>query len=451
MRITNKMLKNGYTGPGELDDAVAEFVDGKRHGLGINKTEAGEYKDDKLHGYAVNKLTGNVNNYNNGIITEQLVTKYPNGNVWVGNDKHGVFIRLDGSVSYTKPEYVENPVMVLTDKHEFKRISMVNLKKMQIDFTGWYCPIYKSIINISPVGEIQSGVCGNIRHNNWKITPWQKLDKLEFKNTKTCGIGTCFCDADILQPKGIDKQAYDLVYNKKDMQPWEIDTLPVATDDDVIVALDRFGKHRSTEVHFHIGRRCNYDCKYCPGPEQTDGGIHDNFSPHLTLDEFKHCLKLLNPHVPPEPHRRLYITGGEPTINPRIVEFVEHALSEGWEVRISTNGTASEKKYTELLKLGADKFPDNPRVALEISLHVEFTIDKVLHRVAKLVTQWPNHLVTVKCMSYDDTEFANKVQAIIPKDKEIYYYPIYGRDIEHKYYYDRTEQEKAEAELQFDD
>jgi organic radical activating enzyme len=442
MRVTKTMLKNGYTGPGELDDTVAEFRDGNKHGLGIDNTVAGEYKDNKLHGYAVSKLTGNINYYTEGKITEQLVTQYPNGNVWIGDGNEGIFVMLDGTVSHAKPEYIMNPVLVLTSNMEYKRMGMVELKNLQIDFTGWYCPIYKSIINISPVGEIQSGVCGNIRHNNWKIEPWQKLDKLEFKTPDTCGIGTCFCDADILQAKGINKEAYDLLYNKKDMEPWQIDSLPVVTDEDTIIGIDRFGKARMSEVHFHIGRRCNYDCTYCPGPEQTDGGIHDNFSPHLTLDEFKHCLKLLHPHLPTEPHRRLYITGGEPTINPMLPEFVKHAISDGYEVRISTNGTAGERRYTELLNMGA---------MLEVSLHVEFTIDKVLNRLAKLVPLWSNEMITVKCMSYDDTEFAQKVQAIIPKDKDIYYYPIYGRDIEHKYYYTRTEEEKETAEIQFDD
>ena len=77
----------------------------------------------------------------------------------------------------------------------------------------------------------------------------------------------------------------------------------------------------SIRVEWNMGKRCNLDCGYCPAE------IHDNFSPHLTLDEFKHCLKLLHPHLPTEPHRRLYITGGEPTINPMLPEFVKHAIS----------------------------------------------------------------------------------------------------------------------------
>jgi len=33
------------------------------------------------------------------------------------------------------------------------------------------------------------------------------------------------------------------------------------------------------QVTWDIGRRCNYDCSYCPAHR------HDNFSPHATLEE----------------------------------------------------------------------------------------------------------------------------------------------------------------------
>ena len=78
-----------------------------------------------------------------------MVTQYTNGNVWIGDGDQGIFVMLDGTVSHTKPEYIMNPVFVLTSDMEFKRMGMVELKDLQIDFTGWYCPIYKSIININ--------------------------------------------------------------------------------------------------------------------------------------------------------------------------------------------------------------------------------------------------------------------------------------------------------------
>ena len=162
----------------------------------------------------------------------------------------------------------------------------------------------------------------------------------------------------------------------------------------------------------------------------------------MTVDEFTHGLNLVDPYVPKKPSRRLYITGGEPTLNPQIADLVDIAFKKGYETRISTNGTGTEKKYRDLLDKG---------VFLEFSFHVEFTIDKVLQKVSNLVEDYPQDQINVKCMSFEDTPFAEKVQKIIPKDKDIFYYPIYGRDLEHKYYFERTEEQKGEAEVVFSD
>ena len=447
MKVTKKMLKNGYSGPGEMDDSVAEYIDGKRNGLGVDKTYAGQYKDDKLNGYAVSKVTRNVNRYEDGQIVEQLVTRFMNGNVWIGTGDTGILIRDDGSIGHKKPIYVENPVYVLTDKKEYKRISMVDLKMRQIDFRGWHCPIYKSNFSINPVGEICSGVCANVRHVGIWETHWKNLDKLDLKEEKMCKTKACFCDADLLQPKAKTEELLDYFTENKNFNHWQLEELPIADENDNIVAMGRGMAMPMAEVHFHIGLRCNYNCAYCPGPEfDEDGklvsGVHDNSSPHITVDEFTHGLNLLDPYVPKKPNRRLYITGGEPTLNPKLPELVQVSFQKGYETRISTNGTGSEKKYRDLLDKG---------VYLEFSFHVEFTIDKVIQKVANLVADYPQEMINVKCMSFEDTPFAEKVQRIIPKDRDIFYYPIYGRDIEHKYYHERTEEEKEKAEVIFSD
>lgn len=74
MKITKKMIKNGYTGPGEMEDSVAEYYKGKREGIGVDWNRAAEYSDDKLNGYSINKITRNVQRYEDGKIAEQLVT-----------------------------------------------------------------------------------------------------------------------------------------------------------------------------------------------------------------------------------------------------------------------------------------------------------------------------------------------------------------------------------------
>ena len=48
-------------------------------------------------------------------------------------------------------------------------------------------------------------------------------------------------------------------------------------------------KHGQTfMVTWDLGRRCNYDCSYCPVTR------HDNFSPHATLEELKANVEVQN-------------------------------------------------------------------------------------------------------------------------------------------------------------
>ena len=45
------------------------------------------------------------------------------------------------------------------------------------------------------------------------------------------------------------------------------------------------------QVTWDTGRRCNYDCSYCPMHR------HDNFSPHATLDNLKDNVDFLYEYI----------------------------------------------------------------------------------------------------------------------------------------------------------
>ena len=76
-------------------------------------------------------------------------------------------------------------------------------------------------------------------------------------------------------------------------------------------------------VTWDVGRRCNYDCTYCP-PHR-----HDNFSPHADLETLKKTGQFIfdyaNLMFPYKKNKRLNInfTGGEPTNNPNFLAFGE--------------------------------------------------------------------------------------------------------------------------------
>lgn len=101
----------------------------------------------------------------------------------------------------------------------------------------------------------------------------------------------------------------------------------------------RWGHHNSIHVEWNIGKRCNLDCAYCPAE------IHDNFSPHAPIKTLLHTVDLLAELDKPV---RLSLTGGEPSVHPKINELLDYATKKFDWVNITTNGTRKPEWYAKL-------------------------------------------------------------------------------------------------------
>ena len=106
------------------------------------------------------------------------------------------------------------------------------------------------------------------------------------------------------------------------------------------------------QVTWDTGRRCNYDCSYCPVHR------HDNFSRHATIDELKDNVDFLYEYIDLHLGYRkskianIGFTGGEPTVNPNFIPFAKYLRSEydtkykdKWECgfALTSNGAMGEK------------------------------------------------------------------------------------------------------------
>lgn len=113
------------------------------------------------------------------------------------------------------------------------------------------------------------------------------------------------------------------------------------------------------QVSWDLGRRCNYDCSYCPVHR------HDNFSPHATLQELKNSTDFLFKYMDTYlEHRTLKgasisFTGGEPTVNPNFIPFIEYlrkAYAEQYADRwdssfaLTSNGAMSKKMANAVIE-----------------------------------------------------------------------------------------------------
>ena len=98
----------------------------------------------------------------------------------------------------------------------------------------------------------------------------------------------------------------------------------------------RWGHQNSIHVEWNIGKRCNLDCAYCPAE------IHDNFSPHTDLDIMVNTIYELEKIGKPI---RLSLTGGEPTVHPKINNILECAKARLQWLSVTSNALRPAEWY----------------------------------------------------------------------------------------------------------
>jgi MoaA/NifB/PqqE/SkfB family radical SAM enzyme len=130
----------------------------------------------------------------------------------------------------------------------------------------------------------------------------------------------------------------------------------------------------SIKVEWNIGKRCNYDCSYCPSE------IHDNHSGHVSLDTMKLVIDNLSSLQKPI---RLSMTGGEPSVNPNISAAIRYMNEVGIDhISMTTNGTMPSKWYVDQL---VDQYV--------ISVHFEYSTDRILQTILDLRSSGCNIIV----------------------------------------------------------
>jgi MoaA/NifB/PqqE/SkfB family radical SAM enzyme len=119
------------------------------------------------------------------------------------------------------------------------------------------------------------------------------------------------------------------------------------------------------KIEWNLGKRCNYDCSYCPSE------IHDNSSPHTDIELLKRTVDQM---VKLDKPIRLSFTGGEPCVHPKFKELVAYCKAKGvtW-ISVTTNGT-----------LPADFYSALPVDQIIFSLHFEFDYFRVFETIKKV-------------------------------------------------------------------
>jgi len=143
----------------------------------------------------------------------------------------------------------------------------------------------------------------------------------------------------------------------------------------------RWPHQDSIKVEWNLGKRCNYDCSYCPS------SIHDNTSSPTDIAILKNVVDRLITLGKPI---RLSFTGGEPTVHPNFEELINYAKHVGisW-VSVTTNGTRTPEWYK---RQRVDQYV--------FSIHFEYDFKRVLHTATSLKDS--NKSLVLQLMAHHD-------------------------------------------------
>lgn len=144
----------------------------------------------------------------------------------------------------------------------------------------------------------------------------------------------------------------------------------------------RWPHQSSIKIEWNLGKRCNYNCSYCPS------SIHDNISQHTDIAILKATVdKLMTLNKP----IRLSFTGGEPTVHPKFRELIQYCNHVGinW-ISVTTNGTMPYEFYANL---NIDQ--------LVVSIHLEYDWKRVFN-TAESIADLTKIKVIAQIMAHHD-------------------------------------------------
>jgi len=153
------------------------------------------------------------------------------------------------------------------------------------------------------------------------------------------------------------------------------------------------------KVEWNLGKRCNYDCSYCPS------SIHDNASPHTDINILEATVDKLSEIGRP---LRISLTGGEPCVHPYIEDLLEYFKRKDifW-VNLTTNGTRGYQWY-----LNNETFFNH----LVFSLHFEQDWTRIFDTILKFYDNTERDFF-VNVMAHH--KYMHNVKVVVKKFDEI--------------------------------
>lgn len=296
--------------------------------------------------------------------------------------------------------------VAIQDEHGVQQhFDVSQVKALEINrWKGWICSAGTNVIHISRDGDVYAGTCkvggklGDI-YNGWKDVPgWLE-----------CTVNRCNCGTQIKIPKYKPGHKRDL------------DLALITPTGEIDAKAQTFVDHigpLDLHIQWSLGRRCNFDCSYCPGGAT---GIHNDFEPHKPLEVLLGTVNKL--HEWANGRTMMFcFSGGEPTIHPGFTAMCRHIRALGHKVHVTTNGSHGPKFWKKLCEVVDQvivsvhfEFANIPLLIKNLTVMMEHkkTSERFFHIALNIMTKpedWDRAMELIQGLRDADEDYLEQIE-----------------------------------------
>lgn len=301
---------------------------------------------------------------------------------------------------------------IIYTENGLRNIRLVDLK-FHTRVKNWVCRPANNLYNFNnsrPTGFVSNTICRGMTYFEFKSDyTTNQNKKITFDNPSgICQKENCYCGMDIGLPKGITSEHIDeLVKLVTSIPKNELYKLPYYNNEKILAfGHSSFIVEEMIHVDWFLGRRCNFDCSYCPPT------IHDSTSPYPSMEKLKNDYTFLTDLILERENNidkktvNYIFAGGEPTLIPNYVDFLRMIKDDTRfksEILTLTNLSVNHERLYEINKVSKITF----------SVHLEYMTDKFLEKVERFleVRDESSNRLNVKFMY--DRKHNDKISKII--------------------------------------
>ena len=252
-------------------------------------------------------------------------------------------------------------------------------------FKGWKCGAGTLSMHVGFHGEVTVGSYSC----KWGVNSPKSIKEQKLRNIKheygvnilgnvfddfelptdwiTCEQDECICGADLLIPKAKNRKYLKLL-RKTENIPTDFSTR-TEKDFDIVAMEKSFLAGVKKQIYWDLSLACNYSCSYC--------WQHDKKEKYNSYEQLMEATHKIEDKFIKGERCNFAISGGEPTFQPRYIDWIKYLFNKGYYVSSHSNGSNKPEVYEELIH-----YTD-----LNISVHFEFYKYERLLKVLDRITQ----------------------------------------------------------------